>query len=154
MSHISFQQFLESQQKHQRVKGVAGKIESPPFKGSSDEAASHDAVENPLYHKDAEPYGGERPSRIEFERQGVSHIDPRKLISPQKSLNPRKINRISSEYDERDADPIFVYRTHDGHHIIAGGNHRSVSAILAGKDKIKAHVMDLPKGSNTHKSSS
>ena len=124
-----------------RVKGSPGKFDSKQYTGPKEEAASHDAVENPLYHPDADKYGGAPPSRIEFERQGVTHIDPKTLISPQKSLNPRKVNRISSEFDDGEADPIHVLRTPEGKHVIAGGNHRSVSSILAGREKIKAHVI-------------
>lgn len=132
---------IESKYGRNRVKGSAGNIESPRYSGPN--PASTDAVVNPLYHPDALEYGGAPPLRLEFERQGITMLDPRDLISPQQSLNPRKINRISSEFDDNDFDPVNVLHTKNGRYIIAGGNHRSVSAILVGRPKIKSFVINV-----------
>jgi hypothetical protein len=125
-----------------RVPTKDGKITTKPYTGPSHEAASIDAVENPLHHKDAHKYGGQPPSRIEFERKGETHVPTHSIISPQKSLNPRKVNRIASEFDEKEQHPVHLIKMHDGRHVVAGGNHRVVAAIMSGRSKIKAHVID------------
>lgn len=125
-----------------RVPMHEGKIATPRFDGPEHEAASHDAVHNPLHHQDAERFGGAPPSRIEFERKGITHVDHRSIISPQKSLNPRKVNRIASEFDDSEADPVHLIRLADGRHVLAGGNHRTVAAAMSGRKTVKAHVID------------
>ena len=117
-----------------------GKIATRSYSGS--DAASSDAVHNPLHHKDADKYGGAPPSRIEFERKGETHVATDSIISPQKSLNPRKVNRIASEFDDKEQDPVHLIKMPDGRHALAGGNHRVVAAIMSGRKKIKAHVID------------
>lgn len=72
----------------------------------------------------------------------MTDVDTSGIISAQVGVNPKKVNRISSEYDEKELDPVHLIKLPDGRHVIANGNHRVVASMMAGNKKIKAHVMD------------
>jgi len=116
-----------------------GQLVAKPYSG---EGSQSHAVENPLYSPDADKYGGEAAvSRIDFERQPVQLVNPDSIISPQRSLNAKKVNRIAAEYDEAEADPVHLVDIGGGRYSLAGGNHRTTAALMQNKKSIKAHVI-------------
>lgn len=142
----TFRQFLESRMILEKITIPTkdGKINTKKFTGPSDEAVSDDAVVNPLYKKDKETEllkNQSPPHRIEFERTPVVDVSLDKIRSPQKSLNPNKINILVSNYDDKAAPPIHLVQMPDGRYILANGNHRAVASIILGRSKIKAHVI-------------
>lgn len=118
-----------------------GKLKAAEYTG--DNAKSSDAVVNPLYKPSAVNEQDLGLSRIDFERAGVQQVPVKNIISPQDNVNPRKVNRIASEFNSTELDPIYVVKSGNEYTVLQG-NHRVIASEMRGIDSIPAHVIEIP----------
>ena len=102
---------------------------------------SSDAVKNPLYRATAPTEHDYNLHSIDFERAPMGVVNVASVISPQDNLNPRKVNRIAREFDERELDPVYILRV-GGEDVVLQGNHRVVAAKLLGLKGLPARIIE------------
>lgn len=109
---------------------------------SEEQRQSPDSVENPLYdHQAAKAVQKLTFSSHDFKKLETQNIDVASLVSGQPDVNPRKVQRLASDFDPADNE-VYVVQF-QGKNYLWDGNHRANAASLAGVSKIPAKILKV-----------